>query len=745
MERNLDEIAKSLFDQIRSQIPKIKMEDAQGNATIKPEQARFFEFNYVVNGAVFGLVNIDVSSEDGVVVIYPNDITQGQKNFNKKKWFNFLKEIRECARQHLLDFNVRDISKQSLDKRDKEYMSSQKETNMSESKLFGTSKTSYQDLGNSTIIVRHSAPVNYNHPAGRTQRIESIYIENVQGERFKYPLRHLNGARALAQHIGEGGTPYDSIGRYVIGLSEELSKLRFFKNYVDRSPTISESMSTVHTKVIERIDQIKKEIHHLQNNSYYQTFSESFTENNDSDVPEEIMNDWIDRLTIKTFNEELKTVFPYIYKLVDESEIPVKELDISEIIDNDDELEYEGIDHSEAPELESYISYINSIQTEEEEKDTQEAPPEIPAGITPDAAQIIVDQLNQGVGITDILKGESSGIPEEALEGLRSMVADMAIDMELLDEKEVNDISEKVADILYQSAQEPAPAPEPAAAPAPDPAAAVPPSLPMTPGVAMAENLKRLIEKARLAGATPSTIINFGGTDLSLGEAITKAGFQIESFFDQDDQHNNESELIEFIKSMFDAETGKFPKGETGVLIACEKKFGEGAVSKAKNVVNELESRADLRRIRELSGLSNQEEGFGDELAYKAGNVVGKVQKGVKDTVGNIRQGVSDLASNFKSGQQAGQGVSGQSGQPDNSRLGQTPPGQDSSKMTQPPGPGDITGPRDMKPKMGQGGLPQPKPQSGNFAQSVQPKMGQGAQTQKEDLLDKLRKMAGIN
>jgi len=193
---------------------------------------------------------------------------------------------------------------------------------------------------------------------------------------------------------------------------------------------------------------------------------------------------------------------------------------------------------------------------------------------------------------------------------------------------------------------------------------------------------------------------------------------------------------------MFDAETGKFPKGETGVLIACEKKFGEGAVSKAKNVVNELESRADLRRIRELSGLSNQEEGFGDELAYKAGNVVGKVQKGVKDTVGNIRQGVSDLASNFKSGQQAGQGVSGQSGQPDNSRLGQTPPGQDSSKMTQPPGPRDITGPRDMKPKMGQGGLPQPKPQSG---QSPQPKMGQGAQTQKEDLLDKLRKMAGIN
>ena len=132
------------------------------------------------------------------------------------------------------------------------------------------------------------------------------------------------------------------------------------------------------------------------------------------------------------------------------------------------------------------------------------------------------------------------------------------------------------------------------------------------------------------------------------------------------------------------------------------------------------------------------QEGFGDELAYKAGNVVGKVQKGVKDTVGNIRQGVSDLASNFKSGQQAGQGVSGQAGQPDAGQGVRGQAGQDSSKMTQPPG----TGPK-MPDAVGK--MPQPKPQSGQSGQSPQPKMGQGAQTQKEDLLDKLRKMAGIN
>jgi hypothetical protein len=646
MEQNLDEIAKSLFSQIRSQIPKVKMEDAEGNATIEPEQARFFEFNYIVDGSVFGLVNIDISTEDGVVVVFPNDITQGQNQYNKKKWFNFLKEIRECARQHMADFNVRDISKQTLDKRDKEFMSSKKETSMSESKLFGTSKTSYQDLGNSKIIVKHSAPVNYNHPAGRTQRIESIYIENSQGERFRYPLRHLNGARALAQHIGEGGNPYDSIGQYVISLSEELSKLRFFKGYVDRSPTISEAMGTVHTRVVERIDQIKKEINQLQHSGYYKTFAESFIENNAKEIPEELMNDWIDRLTIRTFNEELKGVFPYIYKLVDESELPVRELDISEIIEDNLDIEQESVDNSEIPELESYLSYINSIQTEEEQQDANQVGMEsLPTTITPEASQVIIDQLNQGVSIADMLSGETSGIPEEALEGLRSIVTDMALDMEMLDEKELTDIGEKVAEKLYQISQSapaaaPAPAPAPAAEPAPTepaaaPAAAAPAMPPEQPAMAEGDDndppfepnvkksnkdqfgnvikhrakhlakqgMRAAIEKAKKAGATAETIVNFGQGDLSLGEAIRLAGFNVESFFNRDSDNNSNNEIVEYIKSMFDATTGKFPKGETGVLISVEKKFGEGSVKTAQHIIGELSMMAETNRLRHLAGM----------------------------------------------------------------------------------------------------------------------------------------------
>jgi hypothetical protein len=207
---------------------------------------------------------------------------------------------------------------------------------MTESKMWGTPRVSYQDLGETRLVVKHSKPVNYDLAAGRTMHIESIYIENAQGERFRYPVRHLNGARAMAQHIGHGGNPYDEIGQHVVSLSEELSKLRMFKGYVSRTPVVSESMSAVNNKVIERIEQVKKQIHQLQQSKHYEEFAESFAPAESKDIPEEIMLDWVDRLTVRSFKEELKDVFPYIYKLVDESEIPTRELDPDDLLAEED-------------------------------------------------------------------------------------------------------------------------------------------------------------------------------------------------------------------------------------------------------------------------------------------------------------------------------------------------------------------------------------------------------------------------
>ena len=335
MNINLNRIAKDLYGKIETRFSDIKIGDENAEVLSKKTdipEARFFEFEYKHNGVPLGTITITLDEDDGVVV-------QISGNLAEKKHpgaFKFIRGLRQFAKDRLLNFDVQNIGKDNLDKRDYEFQAKPKEETMDpimESKLYGTSKISYQDLGEARLVIKHSQPVNLDLAAGRTMHIEGIYVENTEGERFRYPYKHLNGARALAEHIKHGGNPYDAIGKHICGLSEELAQLRKFKGYVGRNEALSEAMGDITSKVFERIEAVKKEVHNLQRPTYYAQFAESFTANENQEIPEDILNDWIDRLTVRSFNEELRTAFPYIFRLVDESSIPVKELSPDDLLD----------------------------------------------------------------------------------------------------------------------------------------------------------------------------------------------------------------------------------------------------------------------------------------------------------------------------------------------------------------------------------------------------------------------------
>jgi hypothetical protein len=403
--KDLTTISSDLFNKIRSRFSDIKIGDEAGALTNDPANARFFDVNYTVNGEELGRVNIKVD-DDTITVIYNEAMTDGQANSVKQEWFNFLKEIRQFARKNLLTFDTRDISKSNLEKRDYAYLAKKSgEKEMSESKLFGTSKTSYQDIGEAKIIVKHSAPVNYDNPAGRTQRIESIYIESSTGERFRYPAKHLNGARAMAVHVANGGNPYDGIGSHISGLSEELSKLRQFKNYTQRSGgAMAEAMGDISQRVMERIDAVKHEVASLQKQAHYESFRESFAPSESSEVPEEMVNSWVDALTIRTFNEELKGVFPYIYKLV--SEKREGELNYEDFVAEETECsvcsntpckcdETEVKENSMFDEFEQSVNDLATLKYEQPEAAPEEPPQ---SGITEEVMEFIASMYDRESG-----------------------------------------------------------------------------------------------------------------------------------------------------------------------------------------------------------------------------------------------------------------------------------------------------------------------------------------------------------
>jgi hypothetical protein len=339
MNANLDKIAQDLYGKIQTRFPNIQMGDENAGVLSKKEDipnARFFEFEYEENGESLGTIAITLDAQDGIVLQVSGDLVNDNSNTTNHSAYKFIRGFRSFAKDRLLNFDVQNIGKSNLDKRDYEFQAKRKETAMPaimENKMYGNARMSYQDLGeNARLVVKHTQPINMELAAGRTMHIDSIYIENAQGERFRYPAKHLNGARALAEHIKAGGNPYDPIGKHICSLSEELASLRKFKGYVNRQEQVSEAMGSVTDRVLERIEQIKETIHKLQRPAYYQSFVETFEAQEEQMIPEEIANDLIDRLTIRTFNEELKAVFPYIYKFVDESELDVLEIGVDELL-----------------------------------------------------------------------------------------------------------------------------------------------------------------------------------------------------------------------------------------------------------------------------------------------------------------------------------------------------------------------------------------------------------------------------
>jgi hypothetical protein len=375
--KDLTTISTDLFNKVRSRFSNVKLGDQAGVVITDPAKARFFDLDFTHEGSSLGHVNIKVDDKS-LTVIYNDSMVEGQNANAKNDWYDFLKELRMFAKSNMLNFDTRDITKTNLDKRDYEYLAQENgETKMSESKLWGTSKTSFQDMGEAKIIVKHTQPVNYAVPAGRTMHIDSIYIENAAGERFRYPHRHLNGARAMATHVSNGGTVYDAIGSHISGLSEELSKLRQFKNYTQRNG-LSEALSDISELVLTRISDIKEQIAKLQRQTYYAEFAESFKPIRELPIPEETVNTWIDALTIKTFNEELKSVFPFIYKLVDQPqtigyEDLVGEGKVCDVCEKDpcecDDLE----EHNHLADFENHLDDISTFEYDMPQAQPQQA------------------------------------------------------------------------------------------------------------------------------------------------------------------------------------------------------------------------------------------------------------------------------------------------------------------------------------------------------------------------------------
>ena len=234
--------------------------------------------------------------------------------------------LKDTARHNLIDFNTKSFGKRIEPKNYAYKIEQNKEQAMSDvfegiSPLEGSSRTSRQTLENARIIVKHRNSVNEESRGSRSRNISAIFIENAEGERFKYPFKHLNGARAMARHVANGGVPSDMVGEAIVEQSANLSKLKEFMNVVNKQGLVNENNRSIVANVKQKMNSIKESIKKIQGAKGYTAFVESMALNEKSEeaeITEDTVNDYVAKFTKSTFEESLKDILPLVHRVNEE-------------------------------------------------------------------------------------------------------------------------------------------------------------------------------------------------------------------------------------------------------------------------------------------------------------------------------------------------------------------------------------------------------------------------------------------
>ena len=326
-------ISQDLFDKVRSRFTNLEMGDETGAVTIDPAEARFFDFDFVNEGVNLGRVSISLNDLGSLKIYYSQGITENQDDPSKQVWYGFLKEMRMFAMRRLLRFDTRDIAKTNLDRNDFQHLAATQAPkeedptmNMTESRWNQKSskKTSRAVKGATEVIVRHHKAVDEMYAGSRSQRnnIKAIYIQNKDGERFKYPFIHPAGAFAMAQHVDHGGVPHDPAGKAIVRMSEQIAQLQEFQRQVQHTSLHDDAMG-ITERAVGRLNELKSTIEALSKRHHYESWVGELAgvdQGNDlMELDPVTMETYKAKFTETNFKEDLASFFPLIHSIMQET------------------------------------------------------------------------------------------------------------------------------------------------------------------------------------------------------------------------------------------------------------------------------------------------------------------------------------------------------------------------------------------------------------------------------------------
>ena len=344
--------SQDLFNKIRSQFTNIRLGDENGAATADPSSAVFFEFEFKEDADTFGSVSVSIAEDGTMKVFYNRNLVDKIDEDSKDEWYAFLKELKDFAVEHQLSFDVRDITKSNLTKQDYQNLADTNQTvnndEMSEELqritklagvekapvaegLTGTAKRSYENLDKTKLIIRHKGKVDETVPGARSRQIQSLYIENSDGERFQYPLTHLAGARAMMRHVSNGGRPHDEFGQHIVSTSEDIAKLNSFSRYVTNKDQLNDNAGDIIEQTKMKLENLRGYMKNLSNQAHYENASKDFKTSEEQILDDETVAKLREKFTMKNLDNRVEDALPLINRIMSELEAPKEEEQVNEL------------------------------------------------------------------------------------------------------------------------------------------------------------------------------------------------------------------------------------------------------------------------------------------------------------------------------------------------------------------------------------------------------------------------------
>jgi hypothetical protein len=302
------QIGNDLYDLLNTRNFDVDITDERGQAA-DPADGKVFKFDWVSsNGNNYGTAVIVAGDENELMLFYGDNLGKGMAPEDKDEWFGFMKELKDFSTRH--NFNTFSPKNINALKHTMTGMAAIKE-GLFEG-YYGTRKISY--MGEQTearLVIKHNRMIGENDK--RYRYVESLFIETVDGERFKLPFVKLVGGRAMLEHVRQGGRPYDIRGQHITETVGEMAVLSRF-----RRAQQGRMFEGVTQQLVESANQyyeaLQSNLKHLATGRGYTHYFESWTPA-DIGEQESLVEDLRTMFIEQTLDTRIEQALPTLAKI----------------------------------------------------------------------------------------------------------------------------------------------------------------------------------------------------------------------------------------------------------------------------------------------------------------------------------------------------------------------------------------------------------------------------------------------